>query len=115
MNERVMKGMDFTLEEFETSFRIDYKGITINIDTVKEDARGKVEILSLMNSGEKTYSCMCVSTGMPFSHIENFNIIECINKNLIALEKLNKLDDFKNKYSEGENEYNVYLKSIIEE
>lgn len=110
-----MKGVDFILEELETSLRVVYKGIIINIDTTKEDARGKEEILNLINTKEETYSCMCTNTKMPFSHIENFSIIECINKNLIALEKLNKLDDFRNKYSKNENEYDVYLKKIIEQ
>ena len=110
-----MNNMNIIIKSSENFIEIHYKGLKVNIDTTKEDAREKTEILDLINNNEKTYSCMCTNTGMPFSHIENFSIIECINKNLIALEKLNKLDDFKNKYSEGENKYNVYLKNIIEE
>lgn len=110
-----MKDINFIWEENETSIRIVYKGITINIDTTKEDSRTETEILELINSYQKTYSCMCTNTGMPFSHIENFSIIECINKNLVALEKLNRLEDFKSKYSKNENEYDVYLKKITEQ
>lgn len=108
-----MQNKNFTLEEFETSLVVVYKGITVSIDTTKDNARTKAEILDLIESNKKTYSCMCTNTGMPFSHIEGFSIIECINRNLIALEKLDKLDDFRNKYSKKENEYDVYLQKIM--
>lgn len=102
--------MDYFIEKEENnSIRVDYKGIRIIICCDKEDARTKEEILDLLNSNKETYSCMCsVKTEMPFSHVEGLSLKECISKNLFALDKLIKLDEFKNK--NFDNKLEVYLK-----
>lgn len=99
----------FTIEELNNSIRVDYKGIEITILCNKEDARSKEEILYLLNNNKETYSCMCsVKTKMPFSHVENMTLKEGLNRNLIALEKLIKIEEFKNKNFDEKIE--VYLK-----
>lgn len=107
--------MDYFIEKEENnSIRVDYKGIKITICCDKEDARIKEEILDLLNSNKKTYSCMCsMKTGMPFSHVENVSLKEGLDKNFSALEKLIKIEEFKNK--NFENEIEVYLKDFKNE
>lgn len=99
----------FTIEELNNSIRVDYKGIEITILCNKEDVRSKEEILYLLNNNKETYSCMCsMKTEMPFSHVEGMTLKECLNRNLIALEKLIKIEEFKNKHFN--NKLEVYLR-----
>lgn len=77
-------------------------------------SRSKKEIVELLKNNTETYSCMCFEKNqMPFSHIENHPLQDCISRNLDALEKLDRIDIFRNEHCK-DGIYKVFLKEIIE-
>lgn len=108
---------DFVVTVVNEGIEISRNGLKIIIlDKLKFDnftSRSKKEIVELLENDVKTYSCMCFEKNkMPFSHIENRPLQDCISRNLDALEKLDKIDIFKNEHSR-EGVYKVYLQEII--
>lgn len=108
---------DFTVSILNDGIEISRNNLKIIIlDSFQLDnftSRSKEEIIELLKSDTKTYSCMCFEKNkMPFSHIENHPLRICISRNLDALEKLDRIDIFRNEHCENEI-YKVYLKEII--
>ena len=107
-----MKNKQFTVKELSTGIELRYKDLQIHIDTTRDGVRNTEEILSLLSTNKNTYSWMCTSRGMPFSHIENKDMNTCILCNLDALEKLDRIDSFRSENSEN-GIYKVFLQEVI--